>query len=487
MAFMKITVRNFGPIGEAKDIQISPITLFVGPSNTGKSYLAVVLYSIVKILTIELPLSVIHMLRNEYAQKPANDLTRNNGKESYLAEKEIQKLTNAIFPLWAKNTAQAWQREIVYCLGEEGSNILKEGNMSVILESDDKNISLNLTSPSESRIALKTQIIINKELSISIQRRAKRLPRVYDFDNIPRMLVQFLSEQFLFKLQCLLGDFTNAHYLPAIRGGIMQSHRGLVDAVMAQAPMAGLGGEFRQRGNSVPMFTGVLSDFMRKLINLPRAREAGIMHRGSNRTRDKAITNIGEHMESDIMDGSIEDKRSETGYPDFRYTFSKNGKPRNMSLKNTSSMVSELAPVSIFIRHHLCPDDLFIVEEPEAHLHPKGQRAISDILAQLANAGVFVLATTHSDIVLEQISNAVHASQLKPGVKVNLLGNKNGRGGAPLEEKQTSAYSFGERKQGATAVKRIPFDSDAGFMTKDHFDVIKDLYNESVELLDNKK
>ena len=45
---MKITVKNFGPIKEAKDIKISPMTVFVGPSNTGKSYLAMLIYSIVK-------------------------------------------------------------------------------------------------------------------------------------------------------------------------------------------------------------------------------------------------------------------------------------------------------------------------------------------------------------------------------------------------------------------------------------------------------
>ena len=45
---MKISVKNFGPIGEAKDIHLSPMTLFVGPSNTGKSYLAVLLYTIVE-------------------------------------------------------------------------------------------------------------------------------------------------------------------------------------------------------------------------------------------------------------------------------------------------------------------------------------------------------------------------------------------------------------------------------------------------------
>ena len=45
---MKLTVKNFGPIREAKNIEIKPMTVFVGPSNTGKSYLAVLIYSIMK-------------------------------------------------------------------------------------------------------------------------------------------------------------------------------------------------------------------------------------------------------------------------------------------------------------------------------------------------------------------------------------------------------------------------------------------------------
>ena len=48
---MKLTVKNFGPIREARNIDISPMTIFVGPSNTGKSYLAMLIYSIFKVIT----------------------------------------------------------------------------------------------------------------------------------------------------------------------------------------------------------------------------------------------------------------------------------------------------------------------------------------------------------------------------------------------------------------------------------------------------
>ena len=42
---LELSVRSFGPIVEA-DIDLRPMTVFVGPSNTGKSYLAVLIYAL---------------------------------------------------------------------------------------------------------------------------------------------------------------------------------------------------------------------------------------------------------------------------------------------------------------------------------------------------------------------------------------------------------------------------------------------------------
>src|SRR4029079_13492459 len=43
------------------------------------------------------------------------------------------------------------------------------------------------------------------------------------------------------------------------------------------------------------------------------------------------------------------------------------------------------------------PGSLFLVENPEAHLHPAGQSRIGRFLATLAAAGVQVIAETHTD------------------------------------------------------------------------------------------
>ena len=50
---------------------------------------------------------------------------------------------------------------------------------------------------------------------------------------------------------------------------------------------------------------------------------------------------------------------------------------------------------------------LVIIENPEAHLHPKGQVALGELLARVANAGVQVIVETHSDHVLNGIRVAV--------------------------------------------------------------------------------
>jgi predicted ATPase len=52
-------------------------------------------------------------------------------------------------------------------------------------------------------------------------------------------------------------------------------------------------------------------------------------------------------------------------------------------------------------------DGLFIVENPEAHLHPSGQSRMGVFLAWLASRGIQVLIETHSDHVLNGIRRAV--------------------------------------------------------------------------------
>lgn len=58
------------------------------------------------------------------------------------------------------------------------------------------------------------------------------------------------------------------------------------------------------------------------------------------------------------------------------------------------------------------PGSLLLIENPEAHLHPKGQSKVGELIAKVANAGVQVLIETHSDHVLNGIRIAVRHSSI---------------------------------------------------------------------------
>ena len=42
---VQIEVRDFGPIASAR-VDLRPLTVFVGPSNTGKTYLSILIYAL---------------------------------------------------------------------------------------------------------------------------------------------------------------------------------------------------------------------------------------------------------------------------------------------------------------------------------------------------------------------------------------------------------------------------------------------------------
>jgi len=60
------------------------------------------------------------------------------------------------------------------------------------------------------------------------------------------------------------------------------------------------------------------------------------------------------------------------------------------------------------------PGDIILLENPEAHIHPKGQRMLGELLAAAGAGGVQVIVETHSDHILNGIRVAVKKGRLEP-------------------------------------------------------------------------
>ena len=72
---------------------------------------------------------------------------------------------------------------------------------------------------------------------------------------------------------------------------------------------------------------------------------------------------------------------------------------------HTGYGLTQVLPIIVAALSH--PNSLLLIENPEVHLHPVGQAAMGEFLAEVATAGAQVIVETHSDHVLNGIRRAV--------------------------------------------------------------------------------
>ena len=115
---------------------------------------------------------------------------------------------------------------------------------------------------------------------------------------------------------------------------------------------------------------------------------------------------------------------------------------------------------------------MIIIEEPEAHLHPKMQVEFTRQLAAAVRAGVRVIATTHSEWILEELANLVRISGLSEAERKGISG------GIALELHEVGAWLFQpkERPKGSV-VREILLDVESGTFAAGYDDVAAALHN----------
>lgn len=135
-------------------------------------------------------------------------------------------------------------------------------------------------------------------------------------------------------------------------------------------------------------------------------------------------------------------------------------------------MVSELAPVVLYLRHVVRPGDVLIIEEPEAHLHPAMQVEFTRQLAAAVRAGVRVIVTTHSEWILEELANLVRTSGLSEAERKDISG------GIALESDEVGAWLFQPKKRPkGSVVRKISLDEESGTSAAGYDDVAAALHN----------
>ena len=252
-----------------------------------------------------------------------------------------------------------------------------------------------------------------------------------------------------------------AYYLPADRTGVMHSHKVVVSALVQRAAIAGL-----RPAADVPILSGVLADFLEQLIQMASSRGHKKIKRGDA---------LASRVEDTVLRGGVRVDASDANYPHFVYR--PKGWRVELPLMRSSSMVSELAPIVLYLRHVVRPGDVLVIEEPESHLHPAMQVEVIRRLAEVVRSGVRVIVTTHSEWVLDELANIVLASQVEESARGTL-----GETQSILHPHEVGAWLFRHQKSSAGVVVEELKTDDSGLYPSGFDRVAVALHNRWAEV-----
>ena len=481
-----VSVENIGPIARGS-VELKPLTIFVGPGNTGKSYMATAIYALAQGFEhitgeVDLPVGRVEDMRlfpiNRWffpAEKISEDVGRAvkewAGKVEVGARKSVNvrldslpgPAINAIGEYASQRLAQAsefFAAELHAAYGgtEDGR---KRGADAGVVNLSQPYLtmkhgldSLGIVSSHNLELPLETAEDIPAWFIHEVRSAPPHVESLYDD------LIRLFAQRALLKLAGYPLD-TRAYYLPASRSGIAQGHKAIAGALVRRSPIDGL--------NSAenPRLPSVVTDFISRMLAMERSRAESLPPK---------LKETVHFMESQIIRGSVDFARdADLPYPEIQYA--PGGDVGYFPINKASSMVSELAPVVLFLKYLVREGDLVILEEPESHLHPAAQRQMARGIVRLVNAGVKVLITTHSEFLVSQINNLMRLSHAAARTV-----KKYGYQPADcLKQADAAAYLFRwDSELGGSVVEELEIRADVGIDEDEFAHVAAELYDETV-------
>ncbi|MCY4238875.1 MAG: AAA family ATPase [Rhodospirillaceae bacterium] len=487
---LELEVTNFGPVVEAK-IDLRPLTVFVGPSNTGKSYLAILIYALHRVFggnprfgRRRFP-GAFPYPTNTGSQELSKDSVDSliEMADSIASGPKASDQHNLVLPRPAADALRLGLDELVGALSGEIARCFGVGESYSLIRRSSRNSSCvvmrrqvsDVGDPAQHTFELtrnpQFKTMVPAEVGIPVDFKSvdgmslflHRQIRYLNEEKLDEPRRQFTAMELLPSLgRMMLPSLVSplhlpAYYLPADRTGVMHAHSVVVSALIANAPTAGLRPAAR-----TPMLSGVLADFLEQLIEIDQ----------TGRGRRKTEGDIGRNIEEMILGGSVHiDRSAHVDYP--RFAYQPHGWKANLALANASSMVSELAPVVLYLRHMVEPGNVLIVEEPESHLHPAMQVEFTRQLAVLVEAGIRVIVTTHSEWLLEELANIVRRSELSRAERGDRIS---------LRPDQVGAWLFeSKQRPKGSVVQEISLDG-SGLYPSGYDEVARALHNEWADI-----
>ena len=353
--------------------------------------------------------------------------------------------------------APIWKDAIEHSFGSPVTDLIRVGQKTAKITvtgsdvhelkiADDARISVKFDDATVHKVKIAKERVVGEGESSPVLYVDKRLSAMSS-----KFIIRHVDE---FLLGSLRPQFGHAHYLPATRSGILQGHRALAASLVQHATRAGIDPP------EMPRLTKAVSEFIADLIDIS--------------SRPGQFTALAEDLERDLLGGRIAlsqaDKHSA---PNLVYELADG----NVPLHRTSSTVSELAPLSVYLKHIVRTGDLLIIEEPEAHLHMSNQILFAKHVARMIRNGLKLLITTHSFALMESLNNYLIAGGMDPASRRSVGIDE----GDYLLRKEVSPHLCSKDGKGGHVIAPIKMD-EHGISLQEFIDVTKPTYELGIKM-----
>jgi hypothetical protein len=352
----KLVVEGLGKI-ERAEVDVHPLMLFVGDNNSGKSYLASVLWGLLAMQrALPLPAGPTLAACEAWLEARRAELDR---VPEYLLSPADHALFTTLFN-------ELICHDDVFIKQVFNSPVTAAARIAVTpLRHHDLRVAWELVDRADSGtvVYLREAMLVDPRLGESY--------RAYLLKYIASWVTLGWTPPLGARSPTLEKD--EPIFLPASRSGFMLTYKDVTQRVFQGESQIELTQPTKQFINLLAF--GVTSSAGRY------AAEADLLEGG--------------------LDGRIELVSGAVGIND--YTYHPTGSA-NLRLPLTSSLVTELAPIVLVLRH-MSGFPILVLEEPEAHLHPKLQRRLAQVIVRLVRKGLYVWITTHSENFCQQIND----------------------------------------------------------------------------------
>ena len=497
---LTVSARDFGPIA-AGTVDLKPLTIFMGRSNTGKSFMAAAIYALMTASydndealyprTLGLARRRHLMLRGSFAWGGRRGIRqeipgvmralRTWMKARDVKELESGQLTLSELPRAVQDALEQSVSEFLTRFGVDVIERLRQtyGEASGFVRRGkgrmDPRLTIRQDYPSlYADIQLSGKSVLIQEFDISqivvpsSTHEILLVEGVLDKEDEKAVLNSIFNGLEATAIEHVLMSLSlQSFYLPAARSGIAQGHKVLAASLVRQSRRIGL------EPVNIPTLPGITTEFLSHIIGLDR--------RMARRPRKRDLVDAIDFIENEVLQGRIDlDESNGLPYPEIVYEQTGiDPSPGTFTLDHTSSMVSELAPLVLFLKYLVTTGNLLILEEPESHLHPGAQRQMARGIARLVNAGIKVIITTHSDMFVAQINNLLRLSYAsKRWIKEHKFLPQD-----CLNQDQISASLFHYDKElGGSVITPLAIDSETGIDEEEFVREIELVYDEAIAL-----